>query len=91
MRQGDASMMLSDISAARHLYERAATIAPLYGAAASAVGRTYDPHVLEAMHISGGLASPSKALHWYTKAEAVGDTTAGMLIKRLSASNMRRP
>jgi TPR repeat protein len=60
-----------DISAARLLYERAATAGD--GRAAAALARTYDPAFLAEVGAHGIAADASLALAWYRKAASLGD------------------
>lgn len=71
LRQGDGRLMLGDISAARRLYERAASA----GSAAGALGvaRTYDPSVLGR---AGLLADPAAAAAWQGVAAALAEVEA---------------
>jgi TPR repeat protein len=85
MRRGDAMFALGDVSAARRLYERAATAGS--GSAATAAGRTFDPAVLAAMQAPPSLADPGAAAGWYRKAILLGDREAEALLARLMAGN----
>jgi len=87
MRRGDAMFALGDVSAARRLYERAATAGSGSGSAATAAGRTFDPAVLAAMQAPPSLADPGAAAGWYRKAILLGDREAEALLARLMAGN----
>lgn len=71
LRQGDERLALGDISAARRLFERAASA----GSAAGARGmvRTYDPAVLGQ---AGILADPAAAVAWQEVADALVEAKA---------------
>ena len=84
IRRGDAMMEIGDISAARLLYERAA--AANSGAAALAVGRTYDPAFLERAGARGLRGDPAAAATWYRRALALGETQAEPLLRGVTAA-----
>ena len=71
LRQGDERLAFGDISAARRLYERAASA----GSAAGARGvvRTYDPAVLGR---AGMAANPAAAAAWQGVAATLGEAEA---------------
>jgi TPR repeat protein len=87
VRRGDAMLAVGDVSAARLLYERAASAGS--GPAATAMGRTYDPTVLAALGVRGLRPDPATALTWYRRATALGDAEAEPLARRLGASRSR--
>jgi TPR repeat protein len=66
LSRGDAMLSLGDISAARLLYERAAALGS--ARAATAVGKTFDPAFLAAIHASVLRPDPAAAASWYRKA-----------------------
>ncbi len=68
LRQGDERLTLGDISAARRLFERAASAGSAAGA--RGVARTYDPSVLGR---AGLLADPAAAAAWQGVAAALGE------------------
>ena len=68
LRQGDERLMLGDISAARRLFERAASAGSAAGA--RGVARTYDPAVLGR---AGLVADPAAAATWQGVAAALGE------------------
>lgn len=69
IKRGNESLSLGDTAAARLLFQRAAEAGN--GAAATALGKTYDP------------LDPAKAAEWYAKAVSLGDKEAAGLLKRL--------
>jgi type II secretory pathway predicted ATPase ExeA len=79
MKRGNQSLDLGDIAAARLLFQRAAEAGN--GAAATALGRTYDP----AFTAAASARDPGRAAEWYQKAIALGDPNAADLLKRLPA------
>jgi len=76
-------LALGDVSAARLLYERAASGS---GHAATAAGKTYDPAFLSQLGVRGIRADPGIAAEWYRKAVALGDVEADQLLRRLATS-----
>jgi hypothetical protein len=70
IQRGDAMIRLGDISAARLLYQRAATAGS--GEAAIAMGRTYDPAFLAATRAQGIQGDRALAATWYRRAIALG-------------------
>lgn len=74
IRRGDSLAALGDISAARLLYERAATAGS--GRAAAALGRTFDPVVLTGMGVRGIPGDREAAIAWYRRAIALGHEEA---------------
>jgi hypothetical protein len=83
MRRGDSMLALGDVSAARLLYERAATGGS--AEAALAVGRTYDPTFLSGLNARGIRPDRAVAANWYRKAMTLGDREAPALLRRLGA------
>lgn len=77
VKRGDQSLSLGDIAAARLLYQRAADAGN--AAAATALGRTFDPNALT----PGSKADPAIAAQWYQKAITLGDPHATELLKKL--------
>lgn len=71
MSSGDTLLGRGDVASARLFYEAAAAVG--YAAAMTAVGKTYDPVMLNQMGIKGFRADPVKAAEWYLKAEKAGD------------------
>ena len=83
LSRGEAMLSLGDISAARLLYERAATLGS--ARAAIAVGKTFDPAFLATIHASGIPPDAAVAAIWYRKAAALGDSEAADRLARLTA------
>ncbi|WP_043358901.1 hypothetical protein [Belnapia sp. F-4-1] len=84
MRNGDAALQRGDISGARALYQRAASLDGAAAAALVATGKTYDPGILAGLGVHGGaLPDAAAAARWYERAQALGDPTAGELLNRL--------
>ncbi|HBK06539.1 MAG TPA: hypothetical protein DDZ81_11835 [Acetobacteraceae bacterium] len=69
IKRGNEALDLGDVAAARLLFQRAAEAGN--AAAATALGKTYDPR------------DPQKAAEWYTRAVNLGDSEAAGLLKRL--------
>ena len=86
VRRGDTMLAIGDISAARLLYQRAASTS---GQAATAAGKTYDPAFLAQIGARGIRPDPAAAAEWYRKALALGDGEADQLLRRLPASSGR--
>lgn len=76
-------LSVGDISAARRLFERAAHDGS--GLAATALGRTYDPHVLAALGVHGIRPDAAAAAEWYRRGAASGDAEAASLLQGLPA------
>jgi hypothetical protein len=87
VRRGNAMLAVGDISAARLLFERAAQAG--HAAAATAVGRTYDPAALAQIGARGIRADPELAATWYRRAVALGDPEATQRLQRLEATGTR--
>lgn len=83
LARGDDLLATGDVAAARLFYQRAAEqgSAP----AATAVGQTYDPAVLELLRVRGVRGDAQMAAEWYRKAIAAGDRQAEIRLKRLLA------
>lgn len=71
------------IAAARPLYERAAASGD--AAAATAVGKTYDPLFLADMHASEVQPDPKLAEAWYRRGAELGDPRASSRLSSLQA------
>lgn len=81
MKRGAELVALGDISAARLVYERAAS-----GGSAKAMtelGKTYDPAYLERSNVRGIRPDLATAADWYRKAVALGDAEAVSLSEHL--------
>jgi hypothetical protein len=83
LARGDDLLATGDVAAARLFYQRAAEQGN--AAAATAVGQTYDPAVLELLRVRGGRGDARMAAEWYRKAIAAGDRQAEIRLKRLLA------
>ncbi len=83
MARGNQMLATGDIAAARLFFERAAEAGN--AAAATAVGKTYDPLFLADAHARGLRGDPVAAARWYRQASAGGDGEADGLMKRLMA------
>lgn len=81
--EADRMLAQGRIAAARPLYERAATLGD--GAAATALGKTYDPLFLANMHASGMHPDPQLAAAWYKRGVALGDPRASSRLSSLLA------
>lgn len=80
--QGDALLAQGDVLAARRLYERAASDGN--AAAATAVGRTFDPEFQATLPAGQIRPDPASAIAWYSRAVGLGDTRAEMYLRRLA-------
>jgi type II secretory pathway predicted ATPase ExeA len=80
LNRGNEALGLGDIAAARLLFQRAAEAGN--GAAATALGKTYDPNFTT----NTSARDPARATDWYRKAIALGDPNAANLLKRLTGS-----
>jgi TPR repeat protein len=83
LARGDDLLATGDVTAARLFYQRAAEQGN--AAAATAVGHTYDPAVLQLLHVRGVRGDAQMAAEWYRKAIAAGDRQAEIRLKRLLA------
>jgi hypothetical protein len=83
LARGDDLLATGDVAAARLFYQRAAELGS--AAAATAVGQTYDPAVLELLRVRGARGDMQLAAEWYRKAIAAGDRQAEIRLKRLLA------
>ncbi|NKE44959.1 hypothetical protein HB662_09225 [Roseomonas frigidaquae] len=70
--RGDEMLARGDISAARLLYTRAASAGS--AAAATAMGRSFDPAVLGELGARGIRPDPEQAAYWYRRATELGAT-----------------
>ena len=83
LARGDDLLATGDVAAARLFYQRAAEQGSAL--AATAVGQTYDPAVLELLRVRGVRGDTQMAAEWYRKAIAAGDRQAEIRLKRLLA------
>jgi hypothetical protein len=82
LERGDRMMALSDVSAARLLYGRAAALGS--SRAAVSMGRSFDPIVLSMIRARIP-PDPAAAAEWYRRAAALGSTEATAMLARLEA------
>jgi hypothetical protein len=87
--RGDEILRTGDPVAARLYYELAANNGS--AAAATAVGRTWDPVEHQRLGIQGTIASAPRALEWYRKGAAAGDANAERHLSALNAWIARNP
>ncbi|HKX11314.1 MAG TPA: hypothetical protein VJN67_24145 [Stellaceae bacterium] len=83
LARGDDLLATGDVAAARLFYQRAAELGS--ASAATAVGQTYDPGVLQLLRVRGARGDTQMAAEWYRKAIAAGDRQAEIRLKRLLA------
>ncbi len=83
LARGDDLLATGDVAAARLFYQRAAEQGN--AAAATAVGQTYDPAILDLLRVRGVRGDAQLAAEWYRKAMAAGDRQAEIRLKRLLA------
>lgn len=81
IRRGDQFLATGDIAAARVFYERAA--AGGNSAAATGVGKTFDPLFLAQIGAQGMRGDPAEAASWYRKASETGEREAASRLKAL--------
>jgi hypothetical protein len=79
--RGDEAMARGDIISARRFYELAA--AKGLAGAATAMGRTFDPAVLQGLGVRGLRADVEAARQWYRKAADDGDKEAIVRLQQL--------
>jgi TPR repeat protein len=82
MRRGEGLLRIGDISAARLAFARA--VAAGSGAAATALGRTYDPAFLAAIGGRGIAGDAAEARRWYQRGQAMGDPDAAAALRQLA-------
>jgi TPR repeat protein len=76
-------MGAGDIAAARMMFERVAEAGDAAGA--FALAETYDPTVLGAMRLHGGIVpDAAQARRWYERAREMGSSAAPERIERLT-------
>lgn len=80
-RRGDALLQQGDISAARLLYDRAASAGSAH--AATAMGKTYDATVLAGTGVVGLSPDPALAALWYRRGLGLGDEEARTRLQSL--------
>jgi hypothetical protein len=81
IKRGDDLLGTRDIGGARLFYERAGAAGSARGAISA--GKTYDPVYLAEINVRGIRPDPAKAIEWYGKALAQGETSAQAMIARL--------
>ena len=81
VRRGDALLQRGDISAARLLYNRAASAGS--ARAATAMGKTYDATVLAGIGVVGLSPDPAQAALWYRRGLSLGDEEARTRLQSL--------
>ena len=74
-------LLIGDIIAARHVFERAASAGS--AAAATGVGKTFDPLFLAAAGVRGIQGNPFEAARWYRRGGAGGDAEAESRLRAL--------
>ncbi|HYM03868.1 MAG TPA: hypothetical protein VET85_13035 [Stellaceae bacterium] len=90
LERGNQLLAAGDITSARQFYARAAETEA--GAAAAAMGKTYDPLFLQHIGAVGMYANVARASDWYRRAAAAGDGEAAIRLARLEReTRLRRP
>jgi hypothetical protein len=85
LRRGDELLAARDISAARRMFEHAATASGGAAAAALQAGKTYDPNFLAEIGARKIPAQPARAIYWYTRALEHGSVEARERMDRLGS------
>lgn len=85
--RGDRLLDTGDVAGARLFYKRAADAGS--GAAATRVGKTFDPRFLAEIGVIGLRGDLGEAIFWYGKASAAGDPEAVRRLKALAAEEGR--
>ena len=80
-RRGGDLLVTGDIIAARSIFERAARAGG--AAAATGVGKTFDPLFLAASGVHGIQGNPFEAAAWYRRGSAAGDPEAELRLRAL--------
>lgn len=83
MSKAEEEMDQGNISAARLLYEEAASVG--LAEAAMALGSTYDPPELSRLHAFGVVPNRDEARRWYQRARELGAEGAAAQLQRLGA------
>lgn len=81
--QADTLVQAGDISAARLLYEHAASVGHIL--ASLKLAQTYDPVYMEQMHITSVQPDPKLAQRWYKAAAQHGNQQASANLKSLNS------
>lgn len=89
LRRGDRLLELGDVAGARQFYQTAAERGS--AAARVAVGKTYDPLVLEARGLRGVYADPAQAAQWYRTALEAGQREAQTRLRALERAALLKP
>lgn len=87
VRRGNALFQHGDVSAARLLYDRAASAGSAH--AATAMGKTFDPTVLSGIGAVGISPDPALATLWYRRGLGLGDEEARTRLQSLSPAVSR--
>lgn len=77
--RGDAALAISDVTAARLFYQRAAEAGD--NVAALRLGQTFDPAFLERAHFGRSMGDRQQAASWYGRARDLGNRDAALLLK----------
>jgi hypothetical protein len=85
--RGDSFLSVGDITSARLFYERAGDAGD--GRAALRLGATYDPGLLDQVHLPNVHGDAAQALSWYRRAHDLGEIEAERLIQRLATQTGR--
>jgi len=89
LERGREMLAISDVSAARRLFERAANLGE--AKAATLVGMTFDPSFLDGIVARGFHADTARAARWYERAIEAGDREAKIRLDRLRAKAKSPP
>lgn len=79
--KGDILLKSGDLAMARRFYEQAFAKGSV--AAAVGAGKTYDPVVYAALKVQGLKPDPLRAMEWYMRASAAGNSDAAAAIEAL--------
>jgi len=79
---GNLWLQRGDIASARLFYQEAANTGSVQ--AMVAVGKTYDPIILNQLGIRGFRPDPVKAAEWYLRANKAGDSESTERLKELN-------
>jgi hypothetical protein len=79
--QGDRLLDKGEVVAARTVYQRAAEMGS--GAAALALGSTYDPNLLWSLGALGMVGNKERARQWYARADELGHPNAKSRLRSL--------
>ena len=83
VQRGEQMLAYGDVTSARRFFEQAAMRGD--AAAATGMGKTFDPLILERISARGIKSDAAVAAEWYTKAALIGSAEAETRLRRLDS------